>query len=99
MFDYFAPDDTATDAVEQKESIVPRCEFYDSFKADNRPITSVDWSPQHPELILASYASSEDVMSDKPDGLVLIWNQKNARKAGTCIHLSVRNFGRTIPPN
>lgn len=41
-----------------------------------RPITSLSWSPKHPELFLASYASQENPMSFDPDGTVRVWNTR-----------------------
>lgn len=41
----------------------------------NRTITSLDWSPQFPELLLASYNANEESPND-PDGVVLVWNTK-----------------------
>lgn len=38
-------------------------------------MTSLDWSPQFPELLLAAYNNNEDSPND-PDGVVLIWNTK-----------------------
>ncbi|XP_048512884.1 cytoplasmic dynein 1 intermediate chain isoform X34 [Athalia rosae] len=41
----------------------------------NRCITSLDWSPQFPELLAASYKNNDDIPND-PDGVCLIWNTK-----------------------
>ncbi|XP_046436690.1 cytoplasmic dynein 1 intermediate chain isoform X20 [Neodiprion pinetum] len=41
----------------------------------NRCITSLDWSPQFPELLAASYKNNDDTPND-PDGVCLIWNTK-----------------------
>jgi dynein intermediate chain len=49
--------------------------FYDERWSRNRCVTSLDWSPQYPELLLASYNNNEDSPND-PDGVVLIWNTK-----------------------
>lgn len=48
--------------------------FFDKGRTFNRPVTSIDWNPQYRELVLASYAQKEDVMSLEPDGLVLVWS-------------------------
>ena len=48
-------------------------EFYDEKWSKNRIISSLDWSTQHPELLLGSYSSNEDT-SSVPDGVALIWN-------------------------
>ncbi|XP_008198666.1 cytoplasmic dynein 1 intermediate chain isoform X22 [Tribolium castaneum] len=49
--------------------------FFDERWSRNRCVTSMDWSPQFPELLLASYNNNEDSPND-PDGVVLIWNTK-----------------------
>ncbi|XP_044261704.1 cytoplasmic dynein 1 intermediate chain isoform X15 [Tribolium madens] len=49
--------------------------FFDERWSRNRCVTSLDWSPQFPELLLASYNNNEDSPND-PDGVVLIWNTK-----------------------
>ncbi|XP_043272905.1 cytoplasmic dynein 1 intermediate chain isoform X28 [Venturia canescens] len=41
----------------------------------NRCVTSMDWSPQHPELLVASYTNNDDTPND-PDGVCLVWNTK-----------------------
>ncbi|CAL1534804.1 unnamed protein product [Lymnaea stagnalis] len=50
-------------------------EFFDERWSRRRTITSMDWSPQYPELLLASYNANEDAPND-PDGVALIWNLK-----------------------
>lgn len=49
--------------------------FYDERWSKHRTNTSLDWSKQHPELLLASYNTNEDSPHD-PDGVALIWNMK-----------------------
>ncbi|XP_049836164.1 cytoplasmic dynein 1 intermediate chain isoform X14 [Schistocerca gregaria] len=49
--------------------------FYDERWSRNRCVTSMDWSPQFPELLVASYHNNEDSPND-PDGVCLIWNTK-----------------------
>ncbi|GFO20387.1 cytoplasmic dynein 1 intermediate chain 2 [Plakobranchus ocellatus] len=49
--------------------------FYDERWSRRRTITSMDWSPQFPELLVASYNANEDAPND-PDGVALIWNLK-----------------------
>ncbi|KAK4881119.1 hypothetical protein RN001_004438 [Aquatica leii] len=49
--------------------------FYDERWSRHRCVTSLDWSPQYPELLLASYNNNEDSPND-PDGVALIWNTK-----------------------
>ncbi|XP_070174428.1 cytoplasmic dynein 1 intermediate chain 2-like isoform X4 [Littorina saxatilis] len=50
-------------------------DFYDDKWSKHRIITSLDWSAQHPELLLSSYGSNEDA-TNVPDGVALIWNIK-----------------------
>ncbi|XP_073969727.1 cytoplasmic dynein 1 intermediate chain short wing isoform X8 [Rhodnius prolixus] len=40
-----------------------------------RCVTSIDWCPSYPELLLASYHSSSESVHD-PDGVCLVWNVK-----------------------
>ena len=49
--------------------------FYDEKWSKNRCVTSMDWSSQYPELLVASYGSNADAVHD-PDGVCLIWNTK-----------------------
>uniref|UniRef100_A0A8C1R4B9 Cytoplasmic dynein 1 intermediate chain 1-like n=1 Tax=Cyprinus carpio TaxID=7962 RepID=A0A8C1R4B9_CYPCA len=49
--------------------------FYDEHWSKHRVVTSLDWSPQYPELLVASYNTNEDAPHE-PDGVVLVWNMK-----------------------
>ncbi|XP_076031639.1 cytoplasmic dynein 1 intermediate chain short wing isoform X36 [Oratosquilla oratoria] len=49
--------------------------FFDERWSRNRSITCMDWSPQYPELLVASYNNNEDSPHD-PDGVALVWNTK-----------------------
>lgn len=40
-----------------------------------RCVTSLDYCPQHPELLACSYNNNED-LPHEPDGVVLVWNTK-----------------------
>ncbi|XP_062321556.1 cytoplasmic dynein 1 intermediate chain 1 isoform X1 [Osmerus eperlanus] len=50
-------------------------QFYDEHWSKHRVVTCLDWSPQHPELLVASYNSNEDAPQE-PDGVALVWNMK-----------------------
>ncbi|XP_064595198.1 cytoplasmic dynein 1 intermediate chain 2-like isoform X3 [Liolophura sinensis] len=50
-------------------------DFYDERWSKHRTITSMDWSTQFPELLVASYNANEDMPHD-PDGVALVWNVK-----------------------
>ncbi|KAM6959439.1 dynein cytoplasmic 1 intermediate chain 1a isoform 3-T3 [Aplochiton taeniatus] len=49
--------------------------FYDEHWSKHRVITCLDWSPQFPELLVASYNNNEDAPHE-PDGVALVWNMK-----------------------
>jgi len=50
-------------------------QFADERWSRDRAVTSLDWSPEFPELLLASYDVNE-VAPRKPGGVTLIWNLK-----------------------
>jgi len=49
--------------------------FTDERWSRNRCVTCLDWCPQYPELLLASYNNNVDTPHE-PDGVVLVWNSK-----------------------
>ena len=59
-------------------------------------VTSMDWSDQHPELILASYNRATEESSTDPNGLVLLWNTKLQKTTPEYI-LQAQVIGREIP--
>uniref|UniRef100_H3BWS9 Dynein cytoplasmic 1 intermediate chain 2 n=1 Tax=Tetraodon nigroviridis TaxID=99883 RepID=H3BWS9_TETNG len=50
-------------------------QFADEHWTKNRVVTCLDWSPQYPELLVASYNNNEDAPHE-PDGVALVWNMK-----------------------
>ncbi|XP_030636975.1 cytoplasmic dynein 1 intermediate chain 2 [Chanos chanos] len=50
-------------------------QFTDDRWSKHRVVTCLDWSPQYPELLVASYSSNEDAPHE-PDGVALVWNMK-----------------------
>ncbi|KAI5614993.1 cytoplasmic dynein 1 intermediate chain 2 isoform X1, partial [Silurus asotus] len=50
-------------------------QFTEERWSKHRVVTCLDWSPQYPELLVASY-SSNDEAPHEPDGVVLVWNMK-----------------------
>uniref|UniRef100_A0A8D0DEY6 Dynein cytoplasmic 1 intermediate chain 2 n=1 Tax=Sander lucioperca TaxID=283035 RepID=A0A8D0DEY6_SANLU len=50
-------------------------QFADERWTKNRVVTCLDWSPQYPELLVASYNNNEDAPHE-PDGVALVWNLK-----------------------
>ncbi|XP_056315364.1 dynein, cytoplasmic 1, intermediate chain 2a isoform X2 [Danio aesculapii] len=50
-------------------------QFADERWSKHRVVTCLDWSPQYPELLVASYCSNEEAPHE-PDGVALVWNMK-----------------------
>uniref|UniRef100_A0AAQ5ZZQ9 Dynein, cytoplasmic 1, intermediate chain 2a n=1 Tax=Amphiprion ocellaris TaxID=80972 RepID=A0AAQ5ZZQ9_AMPOC len=50
-------------------------QFMDERWSKHRVVTCLDWSPQYPELLVASYNNNEDAPHE-PDGVALVWNMK-----------------------
>ncbi|KAI1387000.1 WD40 repeat-like protein [Hypoxylon trugodes] len=49
-------------------------QFYDERWSKKRMISSIDFSPKFPELLLAAYTKNPSAPHD-PDGIVQVWNQ------------------------
>ncbi|XP_060077167.1 cytoplasmic dynein 1 intermediate chain 2-like isoform X1 [Ylistrum balloti] len=75
FMDYTGGDGEGKDDDLAGERLKLNREFYDERWSKHRTITSMDWSKQHPELIVASYNTNEDAPHD-PDGVALVWNVK-----------------------
>lgn len=73
--DYSGADNEGKDDELAGERLKVNRIFYDERWSKHRTITSLDWSKQFPELLLASYNSNEESPHD-PDGVALIWNMK-----------------------
>lgn len=75
FLDYTGGDGEGKDDDLAGERLKLNREFYDERWSKHRTITSMDWSKQYPELLVASYNSNEDSPHD-PDGVALVWNVK-----------------------
>merc|ERR1719361_415905 len=53
--------------------------FHDEKWSRGRPMTSIDWSPKFPELLLGSY-SSRETTTNEAEGVCLVWNLKYKRE-------------------
>ncbi|XP_069120987.1 cytoplasmic dynein 1 intermediate chain 2-like isoform X19 [Argopecten irradians] len=73
--DYSGGDGEGKDDDLAGERLKLNREFYDERWSKHRTITSMDWSKQHPELLVASYNTNDDAPHD-PDGVALVWNVK-----------------------
>ncbi|ESK97735.1 dynein intermediate chain [Moniliophthora roreri MCA 2997] len=64
----------AESGADESEGRIKRvCAFWDERYGKNRSITDVDWSPQYPELSVASYNKNPAALNE-PDGIVAVWN-------------------------
>ena len=74
-FDYGAETEIGeSDTLASKKLSLSR-KFFDERWSKHRCITCMDWSQQHPELLVSSYNQNDDAPQD-PDGIALIWNMK-----------------------
>ncbi|XP_060949215.1 cytoplasmic dynein 1 intermediate chain 1 isoform X2 [Limanda limanda] len=76
FFDYSGrdPEDKEGDSGSGSSLSLSRL-FYDEHWSKHRVVTCLDWSPQYPELMVASYNNNEDAPHE-PDGVALVWNTK-----------------------
>lgn len=75
IFVDYARDTEDTDKVDTGVKLsFNRC-FFDEKWSKGRCVSSLDYSVQHPELIVASYQNNE-ATPHEPDGTVLVWNSK-----------------------
>lgn len=68
-----ADDDTGNTSGKGKRRVKEIAQFFDERWSKKRMISSIDFSPNHPELMLASYTKNPTAPND-PDGLVQVWN-------------------------
>ncbi|KAL0580588.1 hypothetical protein V5O48_001413 [Marasmius crinis-equi] len=64
---------TETGGEDSEGRIKRVCAFWDERYGKNRSITDLDWSPQFPELSVASYNKNPAALNE-PDGIVTVWN-------------------------
>lgn len=75
MEDFFAEEDENKDNERLERGSKLQKKFIFQEKADiKRAITSIDWSPTKPEILLASYSKSQEWNIDEPDGLIDIFS-------------------------
>ncbi|CAJ2513391.1 Uu.00g015100.m01.CDS01 [Anthostomella pinea] len=60
-------------------------QFHDDRWSKKRMISSIDFSPKFPELVLASYTKNPSAPHD-PDGIVQVWNQHLHERAEFLFH-------------
>ena len=59
MLELLLRDDMKSGDARSKDILAPAVKFFDAHFTKNRVVTSLDWSPQIPELLLASYSQNE----------------------------------------
>ncbi|KAM6948160.1 cytoplasmic dynein 1 intermediate chain 2-like isoform 3-T3 [Aplochiton taeniatus] len=75
-FDYSGRDlEDKEGELQAGAKLVLNRKFADERWSKNRVVTCLDWSPQYPELLVASYNNNEDAPHE-PDGVALVWNMK-----------------------
>ena len=69
--EFFAEEDGKQDneRLERGAKLHKKFVFQDKVEL-NRAVTSIDWSPAQPEILLASYSKSREWNMDEPDGLI-----------------------------
>ena len=75
MEEFFTEEDENKDKdrAERGSKLHKKFVFQESVEV-KRAITSLDWSPTQPEILLASYSSSREWNMDEPDGLIDIFS-------------------------
>lgn len=59
--------------------------FFAPQRCADRPVTCLEWSPHHPELVIAAYYQSPSARlagagsTDEGDGLVCVWNTRSGQ--------------------
>ncbi|XP_056148459.1 dynein, cytoplasmic 1, intermediate chain 2a-like isoform X2 [Lampris incognitus] len=75
-FDYSGRDlEDKEGEMQAGAKLVLNRQFSDECWTKNRVVTCLDWCPQYPELVVASYNNNEDAPNE-PDGVALVWNLK-----------------------
>lgn len=71
MDEFFAEEDENKDneRLERGSKLQKKFVFQEKTES-SRAVTSIDWSPSKPEILLASYSKSREWNMDEPDGLI-----------------------------
>jgi len=75
FLDYTGTEENEEGGLSEGEKLKLSRQFFDERWSKYRTVTCMDWSVQHPELMVASYGNNEESPND-PDGVALIWNTK-----------------------
>ena len=74
--DFFIEDEEAVeeDDVDVKGDRLTKKFVFSQNDHLNRAVTSIDWSPIHSELLLASYSKCNEWRMDEADGLIHLYS-------------------------
>jgi hypothetical protein len=74
--DFFIEDEEAVDEddVDVKGDRLTKKFVFSQNDHLNRAVTSIDWSPIHSELLLASYSKCNEWSMDEADGLIHLYS-------------------------
>ncbi|VDM19786.1 unnamed protein product [Hydatigera taeniaeformis] len=89
FFDYSGAD-KEEELAKAQQMLTEDCIFFDDFWTSKRVVTALDWSPNHPEIVLAVYSA---IQRDEPaltpvnlyaaaataDGVCVLWNLKSKK--------------------
>ncbi|KAH6648560.1 WD40-repeat-containing domain protein [Truncatella angustata] len=76
---------TGNTAGKGRRRIKELFQFYDERWSKKRMISSLDFSPKFPEILLASYTKNPTAPHD-PDGIIQVWNGKLRSRAEYIFH-------------
>lgn len=79
LVDYSRADAAGDSGLDRSDEVVLSQTLFDERWSKHRVVTSLSWSPKHPELLLTSYSANE-VGSNDPDGVVLVWSTSSMLK-------------------
>eukprot|EP01102_Stenamoeba_stenopodia_P010439 TRINITY_DN3146_c0_g4_i1.p1 TRINITY_DN3146_c0_g4~~TRINITY_DN3146_c0_g4_i1.p1 ORF type:complete len:635 (+),score=167.28 TRINITY_DN3146_c0_g4_i1:188-2092(+) len=71
--DYSKEDGAGETGQDRSSEVLLGQTLFDERWSKHRVVSSLSWSPKHPELLLTAYSANE-VGSNDPDGVVLVWS-------------------------
>eukprot|EP00357_Protocruzia_adherens_P032167 CAMPEP_0115015212 /NCGR_PEP_ID=MMETSP0216-20121206/26607_1 /TAXON_ID=223996 /ORGANISM="Protocruzia adherens, Strain Boccale" /LENGTH=612 /DNA_ID=CAMNT_0002385235 /DNA_START=118 /DNA_END=1953 /DNA_ORIENTATION=+ len=83
MENFICDEDDGDKATQSKEKLVCQFKFNDDQQCPGRAITAIEWSPRHPELLLAAYNKKKAKKTSNlvelrdasdPHGMVCLWS-------------------------
>ncbi|VDK21614.1 unnamed protein product, partial [Taenia asiatica] len=89
FFDYSGAD-KEEELAKAQQMLTEDCIFFDEFWTSKRVVTALDWSPNHPEIVLAAYSATQReepaltpvtlyAAAATANGVCLLWNLKSKK--------------------